>query len=102
MLKTQFQLWKAEYGFLPIQPRAGDLWLIPGYVPHAVMPRTLTPPDALAKDDEAETPAPTTASPEMDQTLRMSVACNIFRDSSNASKEPEAIGAMRALLHSVM
>ena len=39
LLKTQ--LGSAAYGFLPVVTRPGDLWVFPGYLAHAVMPRTI-------------------------------------------------------------
>ena len=56
LLQTQLKAWTAEYAYLPVPPVPGTLWLFPGYMPHAVLPRAKT----------------------MDSSsLRISVACNI-------------------------
>lgn len=72
ILKTQLVAWSSDFGFLPIRPRAGDLWIFPAYVPHVVLPRTL---DNTAADGDTS----------LGGRLRVSVACNIFRRSDPVS-----------------
>jgi len=59
LLKTQLKAWTDDYAFLRVKPVAGTLWLFPGYMPHAVLPRG-------GCDDADGAPS-----------LRVSVACNI-------------------------
>jgi len=76
LLKFQPEPWKHDFTWLAVRPRAGDLWIFPGYVPHAVLPRTFTSAPAqpmLSSGAEAETVAPPLS-------LRVSVACNIHAD----------------------
>ena len=81
LLKFQPRPWVHEYTFLPVRPRPGELWLFPGYVPHAVLPRKL----GAAERDDDEAAAPGSAgdagarAPAADGTsaLRVSVACNV-------------------------
>lgn len=70
VLKTQLVPFAHSYGYLPIAPRAGDLWVFPGYLSHAVLPRTLQPPPAMG--DAA-------ASPTEGDLPRVSVAINVQR-----------------------
>ena len=58
---------RRRYAYLPIAPRAGELWAFPGYVPHAVLPRVLAP-DAPEREDLRRWSDPS--------RLRVSVACN--------------------------
>jgi len=66
LLQTQLAAWANQYAIFPITPVPGTLWLFPGYVPHAVLPRS------------TEAPAP--RGPQVaagDASMRVSVACNI-------------------------
>ena len=97
--------WESNYGYLPITPRAGDLWIFPGYVPHAVLPRAL-PRDGNGASD-AGTPVHDQVADEEDATagMRISVACNIFpKDGSfkgGHESESESLRAIRCLLGGV-
>ena len=39
LLRTQLKPFTHEYAYLPIPPVPGELWVFPGYLPHAVLPR---------------------------------------------------------------
>ena len=45
LLKTQLQPFTHRYAYLPIRPDPGVLWMFPGYLPHAVLPRRLQTPE---------------------------------------------------------
>ena len=83
LLKTQVRPWASEYGFLPIAPRAGDLWVFPGYLAHAVMPRQLLRPDEVP------------AAAAVGEQLRISVACNAFEPAPRGASSDDR---MRRLL----
>ena len=85
LLKTQLAPYRPEFAFMPIQPRAGDLWLFPAYMPHAVLPRKL----CEAQNNNEGIAA------NMGVGLRMSVACNIFKESAPSDG---AEAAMRHLM----
>lgn len=94
LLKTQFAPWVADYGYLPIRPRAGDLWLFPGYVPHAVMPRALSQAQPAAPAAQPTLASTVAADDEVrGPRLRVSVACNILHDQGGA----EAVDAKRIM-----
>ena len=57
LLRTQLKAFTHEYAYVAVPPTPGDLWVFPGHVSHAVLPRAL-PGDARAAG------------------LRISVACN--------------------------
>ena len=65
LLLTQLKAWTDEFAYLSVAPVPGRLWLFPGYMPHAVLPRA----------DGA------------DESLRISVACNVAAYPSQ-SKHP--------------
>ena len=105
LLRTQLLAWEHDYAFLPVAPRPGDLWIFPGYMPHAVLPRALPRADdatrmatrAMLSEAEAEALLP---------TLRVSVACNLWREGDgdrarHADGESEAAQALRDLLQLV-
>ena len=56
------------FGFVPVAPVPGCLWLFPTHLRHAVMPRALIP-----SASEGAAPA------QLARPLRISVACNIYR-----------------------
>ncbi|KAJ1462482.1 hypothetical protein M885DRAFT_610524 [Pelagophyceae sp. CCMP2097] len=64
ILRFQLKPFSHDYAFLAIRPTPGDLWLFPGHVAHAVMPR------ALSRGDATEDAAGDAA--------RVSVACNVI------------------------
>ena len=59
LLRTQLVPFTHKYAFMAARPRPGDLWLFPGYLSHAVLPRQL-------KEHG-----------EGSGSLRVSVACNL-------------------------
>ena len=85
LLKFQTERWAHRYTFLPVAPRAGDLWLFPGYVPHAVMPRTLRPSPGTQAAAQAATAASGC------DGLRVSVAFNIHKASTTDRAEAAVI-----------
>ena len=86
VLKTQLVPFSHTFGYLPIAPRAGDLWIFPGHLSHAVLPRTLQPAGTDA------TPTPCDGAP------RVSVAINVQRKASAADGgSPMDQGVARAL-----
>lgn len=78
LLKTQ--LGCGAYGFLPIDTRPGDLWIFPGYLAHAVMPRSLPaqpiPATTLAAGGDGGSSSAATVD-GFDSKPRISVACNV-------------------------
>ena len=93
LLKTQLAPWTSDYAFFTIKPRAGDLWIFPGYVPHAVLPRALPSAGEVDVGKEAQ-----------DESPRISIACNVAKPAAagGASREEEdALRAMRRLLRGV-
>jgi len=96
VLKTQLVPCTHTFGYLPIPPRAGDLWIFPGHLSHAVLPRTLLPPPppaaAAAAAGSAAMPVPCDGAP------RVSVAINVQRKASAADGgSPTDQGVARAL-----
>ena len=55
LLETQLKAWTSEFAYLPVRPVPGTMWIFPGYMPHAVLPRATS----------------------ADGALRISVACNV-------------------------
>lgn len=101
LLKTQLTAWKSNYAYLPVTPRPGDLWLFPSYMPHAVLPRSL-PPKPEYSDATTSAEAETAVPPPSRGSLRISVACNIFRRSPGiGTDKPAAEVVMRRLLRRV-
>ena len=86
LLKFQPVPWKHDFTWLAVRPRAGDLWIFPGYVPHAVLPRSYS---------RGPTPPSTSAAPP--PSLRVSVACNIHADANSAKAEAKK-NVLRRLL----
>jgi len=41
LLRTQLTPFTHRYGYLEIVPRAGDMWVFPGHLSHAVLPRSI-------------------------------------------------------------
>ena len=76
LLQTQLKAWTNDFAFLPIHPAPGTLWLFPGYMPHAVLPR------AWSSDQDS---------------LRISVACNVssFVEGKNRADLPAVWQASR-------
>ena len=64
LLKAKVDGANHVHGYLPVYPRAGELWCFPGQLQHAVMPRELCsappPPGGPARG------------------MRISVACNVY------------------------
>ena len=56
------------FGFVPVAPVPGCLWLFPTHLRHAVMPRALIPSASVGA-----------APAQLARPLRISVACNIYR-----------------------
>jgi len=93
VLKTQLVPFTHSYGYLPIAPRAGDLWVFPGYLSHAVLPRTLLPPPAVGEGDATAAASPTTS-----DLPRVSVAINVQRKASVVGDPTNEVArAMRKL-----
>ncbi len=61
-------LLKTPHSFLPIAPAAGELWAFPGWLPHCVMPRVLSPPAMPPGGDE--------------ERQRISAAFNVYSTAS--------------------
>lgn len=83
LLQTQLEAWSNDFAVLSIPCVPGTLYLFPGYVPHAVLPRTLQSferTDGGAVDRSAVAHA---------QALRVSVACNISA-AAMAGASPES------------
>ena len=75
LLQTQLRAWSSQFAVLSVHPTPGTLYLFPGYMPHAVLPRTLQSFEETTHEpahDEA-TRQPTRNPP----SLRISVAVNI-------------------------
>jgi len=88
LLKFQPVPWKHAFTWLAVRPRAGDLWIFPGYVPHAVLPRTFT--------SMPTQPPPPSNSAAPPPSLRVSVACNIHADVDSVAEAKKRI--LRRLL----
>jgi hypothetical protein len=75
LLQTQLKAWTNEYAFLSVTPTPGTLWLFPGYMPHAVLPRKGT---------------------GTEDSLRVSIACNVSScDGKSAAPLPTVWQASR-------
>ena len=95
LLKFQPQAWMHEYSFLTIPPLAGDLWVFPGHVPHAVLPHAL-PSNSEQSGGELleQTSAGASMQPAAEATperLRISVACNIHRSAEPGEAEDRIV-----------
>jgi len=62
LLRPQLAPFSHQYGYIDIAPRPGELWVFPGHLPHAVLPRVLSPADEGVSED---------------LSMRISVACNV-------------------------
>ena len=73
LLRTQLKPYSHQYAWLEAPPIPGTLWVFPGYLSHAVLPRAFQP-QAQAEDRAAKAePAGGTKAPAR---WRISVACN--------------------------
>ena len=97
------QAYSSDFAFLPIPPRPGDLWVFPGYLPHAVLPRTLPQTAAAhvaatcAEEAAAEEPAAAVRC-AASSSLRISVACNVLPSIAKGLKEQEHGGGVADLV----
>ena len=92
LLRTQLKAFSTDFAYLPVPPSAGDLWIFPGYLPHAVLPRTL-PTAESGELQAAKTATPPSASTAPASSQRISVACNVL-----APEKPEVNRIARQLL----
>lgn len=84
VFQTQHTAWKNRYAIFSVAPVPGTLWLFPGYMTHAVLPRTTETPELppwvapkavhasgalLGEDTESDA--------NKSESLRISVACNL-------------------------
>ena len=59
LLRPQMVAFSHEYGIFDVPPRAGEMWVFPGHLAHAVLPRYLS------------------KEVDVDNDMRISVACNV-------------------------